>query len=430
MLKALFVLLCGVMICGSAAAQTAQPTDTLIYYVKNSGDIVSTKDSADYALFILPNDPADKKSLYPVMGFYLNGKRKLITASRTKSLNLVLEGPRMSFYPDGRRESIITYKNGAISGNITQYYPNGKLYALKQFDENKNQSLYTECRDSTGNILTVNGNGKWLLFNETFTTLLKEGRIKNGNLDGEWLNIIDTAKYARYDKTGERILNAAELQNLNTNENAGRFLAGNIRYPSTDREKKIEGKVTVQFVIEKDGALTHLKTINSPSKTLSNEVLRSIQLSSPWSPIYVKEQTVRALYTLSINFKLSFNGGDIEVEFMNSKGDSAKVFSKVEIQPSFPGGLEAFAKFIDNNLKYPAIDKENGISGRVILGFVVEKDGSLTNFSVERNPSQTMSEEAIRIMKLAPKWSPGMQGGRPVRVNYTIPISFDLEKYK
>ncbi|WP_317169453.1 energy transducer TonB [Mucilaginibacter humi] len=92
----------------------------------------------------------------------------------------------------------------------------------------------------------------------------------------------------------------------------------------------------------------------------------------------------------------------------------------------FPGGLEAFGKYLANNIKFPAVDRENGTSGRVICSFVVEKDGSLTDIKAVRSPSQTMADEAIRVLKKSPKWTPGIQNNRPVRVNYTVPIAFQL----
>jgi protein TonB len=106
--------------------------------------------------------------------------------------------------------------------------------------------------------------------------------------------------------------------------------------------------------------------------------------------------------------------------------DENKIFSQVEKQPGFPGGLEAFGKYLSNNIKFPAVDRENGTSGRVICSFVVEKDGSLTDIKAVRSPSQTMSDEAIRVLKKSPKWTPGIQNNRPVRVNYTVPIAFQL----
>ena len=106
--------------------------------------------------------------------------------------------------------------------------------------------------------------------------------------------------------------------------------------------------------------------------------------------------------------------------------DDNKIFSQVEKQPEFPGGLDAFGKYLGSNIKFPAVDRENGTSGRVICTFVVERDGSLTDIKAVRGPSQSMMDEAIRVLKKSPKWKPGIQNNRPVRVSYTVPISFTL----
>ncbi|MDB4924330.1 energy transducer TonB [Mucilaginibacter sp.] len=106
--------------------------------------------------------------------------------------------------------------------------------------------------------------------------------------------------------------------------------------------------------------------------------------------------------------------------------DENKIFSQVEKQPDFPGGLEAFGRYLSKNIHYPAIDRENNVTGKVICQFVVERDGSLTDIKALRGPSQSTMDEAIRVLKASPKWRPGIQNNRPVRVMYTVPISFTL----
>jgi TonB family protein len=102
------------------------------------------------------------------------------------------------------------------------------------------------------------------------------------------------------------------------------------------------------------------------------------------------------------------------------------VFTAVEIEPAPRNGLNEFYQFLGKNIKYPAADRENRIQGRVIVQFIVEKDGSLNDIRVMRAPSPSLGEEAVRVLKLAPKWSPGIQNGRTVRVQYTIPVNFTL----
>jgi protein TonB len=90
------------------------------------------------------------------------------------------------------------------------------------------------------------------------------------------------------------------------------------------------------------------------------------------------------------------------------------------------GGEKAWAKFLNKNLRFPYEAQQAGVSGRVILSFIIEKDGSLSNIVIERGAGNGFDEEALRVLKLAKAWKPGMQNGLPVRVKYDIPINFQL----
>lgn len=103
-------------------------------------------------------------------------------------------------------------------------------------------------------------------------------------------------------------------------------------------------------------------------------------------------------------------------------------FVKVEKMPQFQGkDVGAFRVWIMERLKYPAVAAENGIQGKVILSFVVERDGSLGQIKVLASPDKLLSEEALRVLKLAPKWTPGEQQGKKVRVTINVPIDFRLQ---
>ncbi|MDB5134777.1 MAG: energy transducer TonB [Mucilaginibacter sp.] len=107
--------------------------------------------------------------------------------------------------------------------------------------------------------------------------------------------------------------------------------------------------------------------------------------------------------------------------------DPNKIFTAVEKDPSFKGGIENFYAYLRKNVHYPAIAKENNVQGKVFLTFVVERDGSLTDIKVLRSLGSGTDEEAMRVLKASPRWTPGIQNGRPVRVQYTVPISFTLQ---
>ena len=106
---------------------------------------------------------------------------------------------------------------------------------------------------------------------------------------------------------------------------------------------------------------------------------------------------------------------------------SNKVFDIVEEMPHFPGGAAALQAFLSSNTKYPVVAQENGVQGRVIVSFVVERDGSITDVRVVRSVDPSLGREASRVVRSMPRWSPGKQNGSAVRVKYTVPVVFRLQ---
>ena len=104
------------------------------------------------------------------------------------------------------------------------------------------------------------------------------------------------------------------------------------------------------------------------------------------------------------------------------------VYDAVEQMPEFPGGMPAMIEYLQNNLKYPKDAIKQQVGGRVMVMFVVETDGSLSNVRVARKVFHSLDTEAVRVVKSMPKWKPGKEKGRLVRVNYTLPVVFSLKK--
>jgi len=101
-------------------------------------------------------------------------------------------------------------------------------------------------------------------------------------------------------------------------------------------------------------------------------------------------------------------------------------FVSIEKQPEFPGGLKKFYDYLGKAIKYPPMAQENNVQGKVFLSFVVEKDGKLTDITVTRGLGSGTDQEAIRVLKASPRWNPGIQNGKPVRVKYNINVNFTL----
>lgn len=109
------------------------------------------------------------------------------------------------------------------------------------------------------------------------------------------------------------------------------------------------------------------------------------------------------------------------------KPEVEKVFDVVEQMPSFPGGPSALMEWLSNNVKYPVVAQENGVQGRVVVSFVVERDGSITDVKVVRGVDPSLDKEASRVVRAMPRWIPGKQNGSAVRVKYNVPVAFRLK---
>jgi protein TonB len=109
------------------------------------------------------------------------------------------------------------------------------------------------------------------------------------------------------------------------------------------------------------------------------------------------------------------------------KEEETKVFDVVEVMPSFPGGESALNSYLSKNIKYPVVAEENGVQGRVVLSFVVERNGSITDIKVLRSVDPSLDKEAVRVVKSMPNWIPGKQNGSAVRVKFTLPVTFRLQ---
>ncbi len=107
--------------------------------------------------------------------------------------------------------------------------------------------------------------------------------------------------------------------------------------------------------------------------------------------------------------------------------EETKVFDVVEQMPSFKGGDAALMEWLNKNIKYPVVAEENGIQGRVVATFVVERDGSITDVKIVKSVDPSLDKEAVRVLKAMPKWIPGKQNGQAVRVKYTVPVTFRLQ---
>jgi TonB family protein len=208
-----------------------------------------------------------------------------------------------------------------------------------------------------------------------------------------------------------------------------KWLGQNINYPAEAKEKGVQGRVIVQMVVEKDGTITNAKVVRGVDPLLDAEALRVVNQSPKWKPGMQKGEAVRVKYTLPIMFRLSNDSSDSKAAEGQREAivDENGVHQVCEEMPEFPGGMHECMKWLGKNIKYPTESIEKGVQGRVIIQFVVEKDGSITDAKVVRGVDPLLDAEALRVINQLPKWKPGKQKGEAVRVKYTLPVAFRLQ---
>lgn len=194
------------------------------------------------------------------------------------------------------------------------------------------------------------------------------------------------------------------------------YIARNIKYPETAKKEKIEGRVFVTFVIEKDGQVSSAKILRDIGGGCGEEAIRVVKNMPKWKPGTQRGNPVRFQFNLPVSFELE---RDVVVE-------DDEIFLVVENEPEFLGGKDSLYAYIARNIVYPEAAKKEKIEGQVYVSFIVEKDGQVSSVKLLRDIGGGCGEEAIRVVKSMPKWKPGTQRGKPVRVQYHIPLHFIL----
>ncbi len=197
------------------------------------------------------------------------------------------------------------------------------------------------------------------------------------------------------------------------NEQLINYLATNINYPQQAKDKGIQGRVFINFIVKKDGSIDSIKVIKGIGEDCDKEAVRVISNMPNWKPGMQRGKAINVSYNIPIKFTLD-----------NKVADS--IYKVVEVMPQFPGGRNKLMTYLGNNIKYPEAAKKAGVQGRVFVSFVVEADGSVTDARILRGIGSGCDEEALRVVNSMPKWSPGLYNEKPVRVQYNLPIKYAL----
>ncbi|TFH94100.1 M56 family metallopeptidase [Porphyromonas levii] len=201
-----------------------------------------------------------------------------------------------------------------------------------------------------------------------------------------------------------------------------KWLGENIKYPEEAEKQNIQGRVMVHFVVETDGSVSNPQIARSVHESLDAEAVRVVAAMPKWTPGKAEGKPVRVRFTLPISFALKNKV---------TEGEKDKVYDYVDNVPEFPGGQAAMMKWLSENIKYPDVAVKENIQGRVMLSFVIETDGSLSDVKVVKGVHEALDAEAIRVVKMMPNWKPAsLKDGTLARVAFVLPVQFRFAKEK
>ncbi len=258
-----------------------------------------------------------------------------------------------------------------------------------------------------------------------------ESITKKSDGDGEF-SVYESTKPGRGGTSGNseegEIFQVVEEQPMFPGgmEEMMKFLQENIKYPKEAQEQGKQGRVIVQFVVNKDGSISDAKVMKPVDPLLDAEALRVVSEMPNWTPGKQRGELVRVRFTLPVTFKLNNDASKQAAEVKHPEVTGDEIFQVVEHQPEFPGGMEALMKHLSKEIKYPKEAQEQGTQGRVIVQFVVRKDGSITDAKVMKPVDPLLDAEALRVVSEMPNWIPGKQRGEAVNVRFTLPVTFRL----
>ena len=237
--------------------------------------------------------------------------------------------------------------------------------------------------------------------------------------------------------TGDEIFQVVEEQPMFPGgmQELMKYLQKEMKYPKEAQDKGIQGRVIVQFVVNKDGSICEANVVKSVDPLLDAEALRVVNAMPHWTPGKQRGEPVCVRFTIPVAFHLAEATAPKASELKQaatakttgSTVDGEEVFLAVENLPEYPGGMQELMKYLQKEMKYPKEAQDKGIQGRVIVQFIVKKDGSIIEPEVVKPVDPLLDAEAVRVVNAMPKWNPGKQRGQAVNVRFTLPVMFRLQ---
>ncbi|MEM6522657.1 MAG: TonB family protein [Bacteroidota bacterium] len=450
--------------------------DTL-YYTSNwriSGE-------GNYAYYRIASfNPKEKYFLGVFMDYYASGG--LFESGDYDDLGNK-SGNFKRYYENGNLYSEGNFENNLMLGNWSFYYENGKLKEVITFSESDYAVL--ESYGVLGKQTVKNGTGKWkhnVRIPGTEGAFLV-GKFENGMKKGKWVvkdqkhrilmqEVYEGGKFriglTNFDGRNDRYLTSiitrekfipsnhaikekfkinpwvtqlsypyfedlpkdnAQRKKVKENRKPGSIpnpvggirkfyqsISKRLKYPSEAVKKRIEGKVTVAFSVEKDGTLTNFEIVQGLGYGCDENAISAIKEGPRWNPAIIDGDTLVKSLLVPITFKLGSSKSSLS-------GD--EVFTLVQNDARPTVGMIQYEQYLRENLVNPKEAKDNRIKGRVFVQFIVEKDGTLSNWKIIRGLGYGCDKEAIRLLKEGPAWSPGLHRGKAVRQKKIQVVEFN-----
>lgn len=218
------------------------------------------------------------------------------------------------------------------------------------------------------------------------------------------------------------------------------YIKENLKYPIDAFKNNIKGRVYVNFRVNTIGQIDNVRINKSVSDELDSEALRLILNMKKWIPAEKNGNPISVAYTIPVDFEILYEKTKpIECKLMASLVEKPlitikladciddKVYTRVDTYPEFKGGHKALERYVSRNVKYPNLAIDQAYQGRVYVNFVVNKYGKIISPSIKQGVNVEIDNEALRLIKKMPNWIPGVLNGKPVSVDYTLPILFKLQ---
>lgn len=307
--------------------------------------------------------------------------------------------------------------------SFASYSQSGKIYFIK------NNGRFVNDKDSADFMRIVNEPDSGLVYYKVTEFYPNSVRKLIGTASIYWPKVIWEGPSITFDKQGRKVQHVTYQKNLPVGPAYYYYPNGRLMkeldYSAPNSSEKSKGSLRFKLMNYFDSTGVQLvKDGNGYLKESTKKITEEGNYADGvrygiWKGTIIEEGTT---------FEDKYDKGTF-ISGRSFKPDGKVVeYTIKDVLPKFPGGEKAFGEFLSKHIKYPPEARSWGINGRVVLTYIVEKDGNLTDIQVVSSPHYALEDEAIRVLKRSPKWEPGIQNGVPVRVKYTLPVNFSISK--